>query len=513
MTTPQSRRPPAHCTLDQVVAHWAQRQPDAVALSWHGDAGEPVLSWRDFQHAIVHTAAALRSTVAAGDAVAVVCASNAAFHVLVNALWRLGAGVVLIDRNWGPALVSDLIALVGCRTIFADARQSVPTMAGVERRLIPDLAPSTAPAMDEMSVAADLDCVAIYATTSGTTDNPKCVAITHRQIRSAYNACLTVHDFSAVAACACLFEVNSLGLLGVCFLLQREVGAGTTVFPSFSLSNIAASWRAVMLDHSIGFVYLVPPLVRLLNTLPAQQPPERALLAFCSAAPVAEAELRRLESRFALRVFNSYGLTELTFAVFFGCRDADGGASELIGVPVGIRARLVDKTGAEVDGAGSGELHIAGPMLTAGYLHNPGATAASWNAGWLRTGDIAERDRLGRYAIRGREKDVVLRGGYTYYLHELEHYLRRAPQVVDACAFKGRDLSSGDELCVVVQTAEPVAPETLLVWIREQLGATKLPNALYVWSRALPRNSNGKIQRNVLSVLHAQGRMRAEEPV
>ncbi|TXH78385.1 class I adenylate-forming enzyme family protein [Thauera aminoaromatica] len=510
MTTSPSRRAPARCTLDQVVAHWARLQPERAALRWQGSA-EPPLSWGQLQRRIVRTAQALRADVAACEAVAVVCASSNAFHVLVNALWRLGAGVVLVDRNWGPAIVLDLISLVGCRTLFADAAQAIPAIAGVRRRAIPDLTgDDVAVADDTAPVEPDVDRVAIYATTSGTTDNPKCVVITHRQIRAAYDACLSAHDFGAVASCACLFEVNSLGVLGVCFLLQREIGAGTTVFPSFSLANIGESWQAVMVGE-FGFVYLVPPLVRLLNTLPPQRPEARHLLAFCSAAPVAEAELRRLESRYALRAFNSYGLTELTFAVFFGCRAEDGGASESIGRPVGIQARLVDDAGQLVPGAGTGELHIAGPMLTAGYLRNPRATSASWDAGWLRTGDIAERDEEGRYYLRGRKKDVVLRGGYTYYLHELEHYLRRAPAVVDACAFKGRDLPSGDELCVVVQAVEPIAAEVLLGWIREHLGATKLPNALYVWHCALPRNSNGKIQRNVLSQLHLQGRMHTEE--
>jgi len=248
-------------------------------------------------------------------------------------------------------------------------------------------------------------------------------------------------------------------------------------------------------------------MVRLINTLSATPAAQPRLLAFCSAAPVAEAELRRLESKFPVRVFNSYGLTELTFAVFFGCRSDDGEASESIGLPIGIDARLVDDDGAPVTGSGTGELHIRGPMLTDGYLYNDRATAATWDNGWLKTGDIAHRDAQGRYYIRGRKKDVVLRGGYTYYLHELEHYLRRSPAVVDACAFKGRDLPSGDELCVVVQVSDDVDAHHFLDWIRANMGVTKVPDSLYVWRRGLPRNSNGKVQRNVLSQMHRDGSM------
>ncbi|MQA40380.1 class I adenylate-forming enzyme family protein [Rugamonas aquatica] len=505
MQTPESHLAPADLRLDQVVSYWAARRPEHSVL--RDAAGRTGLVWREFEAAVASVARQLDGAIAPGQVVALVCANDAPFHVLLNALWRIGAGVLLLDRHWRAAIVDDLLTLLGCDTVFADAEASVSSnLAGLRRHAFPGW--QDAPALPPAAGAArghGLDQVALYATTSGTTDNPKCVAITHRQIRSAYRSCLASHDFSTVTRCACLFDINSLGVLGVCFLLPREVGAGTRLFPSFTLANVAASWNAV-LDDASDFVYLVPPLVRLINTLPARPSAgPAATLAFCSAAPVAEQELQTLEARFPVRVFNCYGLTELTFAVFFGSRSDDGLASATIGPAHGVAARLVDADGRILDGPAQGELHLSGPMATGAYLHNARATGDSWEHGWLKTGDIAERDSAGRYYIRGRQKDMVLRGGYTYYLHELEHYLRRAPDVVDACAFKGRDLPSGDELCVVVQTAAATTASPLLQWIRDNLGVTKVPNALYVSARGLPRNSNGKILRNDLSRMHLDG--------
>ena len=511
MATPDTDIAPPELRLDQVVAHWAIRRPGRAALRWNDADGMRELSWRGFEDAIAHSAARLAQSIGAGERVAVVCANGAPFHVLVNALWRLGAGVVLIDRNWGPALVDDLLTLLNCRALFADPAQAPsPLPPGVARHAIPapDVAPPRAVRAEvERGGAADADSVALYATTSGTTDNPKCVAITHRQIRTAYRGCLNQHDFSGFRFSACLFDVNSLGVLGVCFLMPRETGCGTRLFASFSLANVRATWSS-LLAEPIDFVYLVPPLVRLLNTL-AAQPLARVqrMLAFCSAAPVSITELNALESRFPLTVFNCYGLTELTFAVFFGCRGDDGSPSDSIGHARCIHARLVDDTGRGVDGAGQGEMYITGPMQTSAYVANERATRAGWQDGWLKTGDIAERDAQGRFYIRGRKKDVVLRGGYTYYLHELEHYLRRVPEIVDACAFKGRDLPSGDELCVVVQVAGKIDPDSLLQWIRSSMGSNKAPNTLYCAQRSLPRNSNGKILRQVLSGMHLDGSM------
>lgn len=502
--TPAADRAPAGLTLDGVVAHWARLSPGGAALACRAAGALQALDWSLFERAIGATAARLAGAVAPGEPVALVCATGTDFHILVNALWRVGAGVLLLDRNWGPAIVDDLVRLVGCRAIYAPAGWSAAGAgSGAEVRPYPDTGASADDPLAPPST--DVDAIALYATTSGTTNNPKCVAISHRRIRAAYACCLDVHDFAAVRRCACMFELNSLGILGVCFLLPREVGAESTIYPVFSIANIASIWRSVL--ESADFVYLVPPLVRLLNALPAAGDGRPPILAFCSAAPVAEHELRALEARFPLRLFNSYGLTELTFAVFFGCRAADGGASGSIGHPVGIEARLVDAEGRDIAGPGRGQLLIAGPMLTDGYLHNPAATAESWEGRWLRTGDLAERDARGAYAIVGRIKDVVLRGGYTYYLGELEHYLRRAPGVADVCAFPGRDLPSGDELCVMVQARGAVSREELLGWIRDNMGASKLPNALYVSEAPLPRNSNGKIDRKLLVRMHLEGRI------
>lgn len=497
--------PPVELTLDQVVAHWARQSPDEPALQF-GMSEEPhQITWREFDAIIGSLARDIQLTIKLGEAVAVVCSNSLNFHVLINALWRYGASVLLIDRNWGAAIVSDLVRLVGCRTIFVEGESAAANASSAEVRQYPLCEHAESFDSDQdIGPTSDIDGIALYATTSGTTDNPKCVAISHRQIRSAYRACMAVHDFSSVKSCACLFEINSLGVLGICFLLPREFGACTTIYPTFNVSNILATWKLVLNDY-IDFIYLVPPLVRLLNTLPKTEFTGRRILAFCSAAPVAEQELRKLETKFPVTAFNVYGLTELTFAVFFGCRAGDGGASESIGYPVNIDAHIVDEAGCVVVGEGKGELLINGPMLTNGYIHNPSATAAVWKDGWLKTGDIAERDSAGRYYIRGREKDVVLRGGYTYYLHELEHYLRRAPGVVDACAFKGRDLPSGDELCVVVQASDGVDANALLEWVSVNMGSTKVPNSLYVWRSGLPRNSNGKIQRNLLVQMHRDG--------
>lgn len=503
MGTPDNAIAPAGLTLDRVVTYWAQKRPEESALEYEAGDGWREITWREFEDYIAGAAADLGQSTTAGDIAAVVCDNDLDFHIVVNALWRCGASVLLIDRSWGSAIVEDLLRLTDCPVLYC---KDWEVQLGASRTLRHDYPVRRKGGVRQTDLADDPDVTAIYATTSGTTDNPKCVAISHRKIRTAYRACLAIHDFSGIRKAASLFDLNSLGVLGVCFLLPREAGAGTRVFHGFSMTNIRGTWEAV-LAAKIGFLYLVPPLVRLLNTMPSNQRAGPRMLVFCASAPIKEMELRKLEAKFPITAFNSYGLTELTFAVFFGCRTDEGLATDSIGYPTGIEARLLDDSDAVICGPGQGELHLKGPMLTDRYLRNPAATNLAWKEGWFRTGDIAERDTAGRYFICGRKKDTVLRGGVTYYLHELEHYLRRAPEVVDVCAFKGRDLPSGDELCVVVQVNRPKTSENLLEWIRDNLGENKVPNVLIVWNHSLPRNSNGKVLRHVLAAMYLAGKL------
>jgi acyl-CoA synthetase (AMP-forming)/AMP-acid ligase II len=476
-----------------VIAYWAARRPDGVALYLPGPRRSSV-SWAEFESLIRGGAVDLGHDLRRGDVVAVLCDESLEFHALVNALWRCGVAVLLVNRTWGSELVNDLVDLVDCSLLFVPPGFSQTTRR-VQVRAFPKLRPSSARAEEP---EAPGNSIAIYAATSGTTDDPRCVAVTHSKIRYAYRSCLSVHDFSEVRLAASLFPLNGLGILGMCFLFPREVGAGTRVFPPFSMANIADTWEAVT-HGDVDFVYLVPPLVRLLNTLPPSTEADPRLRAFCASAPVTRDELQTLELRYPVVAYNVYGLTEVTFAVFFGCRGDNGRATDSIGFPHRIDARIVDETGLPLTGPARGEIHLRGPMLTDGYVKNETATAETFVDGWLHTGDLAERDAEGRYYISGRKKEVVIRGGVLFYLHELEHYLRRAPDVIEACAFVGRQLPSGDELCAVVQTADDVESRVLMEWLRESVGAEKVPNILVATTDELPRNSNGKVLRRVVA--------------
>ena len=120
-----------------------------------------------------------------------------------------------------------------------------------------------------------------------------------------------------------------------------------------------------------------------------------------------------------------------------------------------------------------------------GYLGLPEATAAAYTAdGWLRTGDIGERQPDGYYRITGRLREMFKSGGYNIYPREIELVLEKHPGVEMAAVVSLPDPVYNEigHAWVLVRAGDPRAPnaEELLVLCREQLANYKVPKLIHV---------------------------------
>jgi fatty-acyl-CoA synthase len=147
------------------------------------------------------------------------------------------------------------------------------------------------------------------------------------------------------------------------------------------------------------------------------------------------------------------------------------------------------------------ELLVRGPNVFAGYWRNEAATADAFTAdGWLRTGDIADRDEEGDYRIRGRLKDMVISGGENVYPAEVEAVLHEHPAVIEA-AVVGRPDERWGEVCVAFVALRDETPEDeLIAHCRERLARFKVPKAVHVVD-ALPRSGMNKVLKDELREL------------
>ena len=163
----------------------------------------------------------------------------------------------------------------------------------------------------------------------------------------------------------------------------------------------------------------------------------------------------------------------------------------------------MDADGAERPPGEHGEVWIGGPMVARGYWENPAATAASFTAGYWRSGDVGMVDDAGYLYVFDRTKDMINRAGYKVYSAEVESTLSGHPNVLE-CAVVGRpDPVLGERVHGVVVTHEgrPTTPDELRQYCAERLADYKVPESWTFLSDALPRNPNGKVVKSELRKL------------
>jgi long-chain acyl-CoA synthetase len=147
-----------------------------------------------------------------------------------------------------------------------------------------------------------------------------------------------------------------------------------------------------------------------------------------------------------------------------------------------------------------GELWIKGPNVVRGYWNKPEATAASFTAGWLHSGDIARIDEEGFIHIVDRAKDLVIRGGENVSSVEVEAALFEHPSVADCAVIGVPHPVLGEEVgaAVVLRPGTTVTAEELSRFARERLAPFMVPTHVWFLSQPLPRNPQGKVLKREL---------------
>jgi acyl-CoA synthetase (AMP-forming)/AMP-acid ligase II len=168
-----------------------------------------------------------------------------------------------------------------------------------------------------------------------------------------------------------------------------------------------------------------------------------------------------------------------------------------VGVSAGAEVRIVDASGNDVPAGASGEVAIRGPGLTPGYLNNPDANASAFFDGWFRTGDEGVLED-GYLRLRGRLKEMIIRGGENISPYEIEAVLQSHPQVAEAVTFGVDEAKYGQIVEAAVVLHGEATPDELRRHARESLAAFKVPERIHILDE-IPKTATGKVQRSRLS--------------
>ncbi|WP_122074556.1 malonyl-CoA synthase [Pseudophaeobacter sp. EL27] len=229
--------------------------------------------------------------------------------------------------------------------------------------------------------------------------------------------------------------------------------------------------------------------------------PERAAnmrLFISGSAPLLVDTHEQWQARTGHRILERYGMTETNMSTsnpYEGERRAG-----TVGFPLpGVEARIVDQ-GHEVARGETGVLEVRGANVFRGYWQMPEKTAEELQAdGWFITGDLARQDAEGYITIVGRQKDLVITGGFNVYPKEVESLIDDLPGVLESAVIGVPHPDFGEAVVAIVVASEPqnISADKIAEALSDQLAKFKQPKRIELVAE-LPRNTMGKVQKKAL---------------
>ncbi len=489
--------------------------PDGVAVV----DGAVALTYAQADRRVGALAASLQSLgVAAGDVVSWQLPNWHEGYLLHHAVLRIGAisnpivpiyrqhevQYILEEAGSRIVVVPDVFRGFSHRSMIDDLRADLPRLENVivarpeDRRhgqlALDELWADEGATMAPVRRSADDPILLMF--TSGTTARPKGALHSHNTL-----------DYENRS----LIEVFELGGRDVVFMpspITHMTGLayGLQMAPMLKaplvLQDVWEPRRALELisTHRCSFTLAATPFLHGLVYHPGVERFDVSSLrvVVCGGADVPPKLMLDVGSRFGCIAARAYGSTEMPTLTTTGAGlSADKGA-RTDGRPIGAaQFRVVTDEGRLARHGEVGEVVATGPELFLGYLRPEDNERAFDADGWFHTGDLASVDSDGYLTIRGRAKDIILRGGENISVSEVESLLFEHPAVQEVAIVAMPDPVMSERACAYVVPTEGYLPtlEELCAFLEEcNLARQKLPERLEL-IRELPMTPSGKVQK------------------
>jgi malonyl-CoA/methylmalonyl-CoA synthetase len=367
-----------------------------------------------------------------------------------------------------------------------------------------DAARSHADSFDTVAVT-DEDLAAILYT-SGTTGRSKGAMLTHDNLAS--NA-KVLHQFwgwrsdDVLLHMLPIFHVHGLFVAAHGALLA---GAKMIWLPKLDVARTLRELPRCTVMMGVPTYY-----VRLLDEPAFNRDVCRNMRLFVSgSAPLLMETFNDFRERSGHTILERYGMSETAMLV---SNPYDPSLGERIGGTVGmplpgVSVRVVNDADQECAPGEIGNIQVKGPNVFKGYWRMPEKTAQEFTAdGWFKTGDVGRwgGDGAGTVvpdnylAIVGRSKDLIISGGFNVYPKEIETLIDDMPGVLESAVIgvPHKDFGEAVVAVVVPKPGADLVEADMLAILKTRIANFKVPKRLHVVNE-LPRNTMGKVQKNVL---------------
>ena len=349
---------------------------------------------------------------------------------------------------------------------------------------------------DFIDAARGPDDLAAILYTSGTTGRSKGAMLTHDNLLSnalALRACWQMTSADRLIHALPIFHTHGLFVATNVTLVS---GASMFLLPKFDPDEVLSLMPRSTLMMGVPTFY-----VRLLQHEGLTRNAVATMRLFISgSAPLLAETHISFRERTGQAILERYGMTETnmnTSNPYDGDRKAG-----TVGFPLpGVSVRVTDASTGDVLVQGeTGMIEIKGPNVFKGYWRMPEKTAAEFTKdGYFISGDLGLIDADGYISIVGRGKDLVISGGYNIYPKEVESEIDQLDGVVESAVIgvSHPDFGEGVTAVVVSQQGKTLTEKDILGALQDRIAKYKQPKRV-IFVDDLPRNTMGKVQKNVL---------------
>jgi len=437
---------------------------------------------------------------------------------VVRQIKQTNAKVLVVLRSYAQLANSLKESGTSIEVVFADMREKIddetyskllsadmddPIVAATRK-----LGHSMSKLMEEASdqtpnIVVSPQDLAVIVFTSGTTDEPKGVCLTHSNLVA--NTLQTRHwvpdlHYGSEIFLAVLPMMHSYGMTAG-LNVPIAMGATIVLLPVFEINQV--------LEHIKQYKPTIFPGVPAIYTAINQAPHVRSYglssikACISGAAPLPIEVQEAFEKLTRGRLVEGYGLTECSPVThsnpLYGVRKVGS-----IGVPIAnTDARIVDLvTDKELPPGQIGELIVKGPQVMARYWETAveDEPESIIKNGWLYTGDIAVMDDDGYFQLISRKRDTITVNGHFVYPRDVEEVLYEHNKVLEAAVVGIPDGEHGQRIkaFVVPRAGTKIAPDELIELCRRRLDDYAVPSEVE-FRQELPKSFVGKVLRRLLT--------------
>lgn len=464
----------------------------------------PAIIWRDETISYERLAATVRrqanllvaAGIGPGDVVGL-CLSDTPEHLqIIFAIARIGAITLPMDARWTTPEIGRMAAHFHPALIVTDRDMTGLTPSIRILRIDDAWREQAAMAADEAPVILAKGEPLLVSLSSGTTGRPTGPLLRHDQMFARFVSQTASLGFNSEDR---FMTATPLYFGGGRTFSMAQLAIGATLVLQCPPYKPEALAKAVG-DHGVTAMFLVPTILRRLLTLDTEAlAPFRGLRQLISSgAPLHLHEREAVRTRMTPNYYEYYASTEGGGVSILSPADQHEHPAS-VGRPLfRVEVELVDDDHKPLPSGQVGAVRYRGPGVAEGFFRDPENSATAFRDGWFYPGDLGEMDDEGFLSLRGRKKDVIIRGGVNIYPLEVEQVVTLMHEVADACVFPMPDAQFGEEVALVY-VATPGADidgldERIRAYCAASIAPYKTPTRIFRLD-SFPRNSGGKVVR------------------